>query len=299
MIWGKSPAMIDEIERTQIDLFYESYRLRNESVERRLLQSIERNGIHNPLQGIVSDTTHFILLDGFKRYRCAGKLGIDQLPVVGISTDHVTGVLNIIRQQNASVLSAMEQATFIHDLHTRHGLELREIALRVDRSISWVSKRVSLITHMSEEVRHTILSGAFPLRSYMYTLSPFTRVKRNQADVTSFIRATSGHHFSTRDIETLAKRFFGSSTPVKEQILNGDVGWTLRMLKDEKNPPRHKSPFEQLYSQLNSCRYHTERLINMWHIHYDAGNDECDQLLQALDRLIENHIRVQEIRKAL
>ena len=291
--------MIDEIERTQIDLFYESYRLRNDSVERRLLQSIERNGIHNPLQGIVTDTTHFILLDGFKRYRCAGKLGIDQLPVVGISSDHVTGVLNIIRQQNASALSAMEQATFIHDLHTRHGLELREIALRVDRSISWVSKRVSLITHMSEEVQRTILSGAFPLRSYMYTLAPFTRVKQHQTDVTSFIRATRGHHFSTRDIETLAKGFFGSGTPVKEQILNGDVAWTLRMLKDKKNPPEHKSPFEHLYSQLNSCRYHTEQLINMWQIHYDASNDKCAQLLRALDRLIENHTHIQEIRKAL
>lgn len=286
---------MDHIERSRIACTYESYRQHNDQVERQLLLSIERTGIHTPLAGIIEDDTveRFILLDGFKRYRCAKKLGIDQLPISSVSGDIVGGLFHIIRSQNTSALTVLEQASFIHELHNGHNLSLAEISRRVDRSVAWVSKRITLITHMNEEVRQKILSGAFPLRSYMYTLGPFTRVKQKKDSVLPFIRSTSGHQFSTRDIELLAKGFFGDNPEVKKQILEGNVDWTLRMLKDERDiPPGPKSPVEYLSHELRSCYWHTREFITLWNKHHHEIV-AAHKLHDTLDSLIKNCITIQ------
>lgn len=286
---------MDHIERSRIVCTYEGFRQHNAQVEGQLLLSIERAGIHTPLAGIIEDDTveRFILLDGFKRYRCAEKLGIDQLPFTSISADVVGGLFHMIRSQNTSALTVLEQASFIHELQSRHDLSLGEIARRVDRSVAWVSKRITLISHMNEEIRQKILSGAFPLRSYMYTLAPFTRVKQKRDSVLPFIRLTSGHQFSTRDIELLAKGFFGDNPEVKRQILEGNVDWTLRMLKDDRDiPPGPKNPFEYLSHELRSCYWHTREFIRLWNEHHhDIAQPH--NLCETLTLLIKNCITIQ------
>ena len=60
--------MSETAERTSLDLRYQSYRLRDDGAEARLLASIAERGIEEPLAGV--DTPHRrLLLDGFRRYR--------------------------------------------------------------------------------------------------------------------------------------------------------------------------------------------------------------------------------------
>jgi hypothetical protein len=63
-----------EVELAALDLRYESYRMKNPAVEARLLASLAERGIEEPLEG-VDRAPRSILLNGFKRYRCAVKLG--------------------------------------------------------------------------------------------------------------------------------------------------------------------------------------------------------------------------------
>ena len=64
--------MAQEVELSTLDLRYESYRMRNPALEARLLASIVERGIVEPLEGVETKGGR-ILLDGFKRYRCARK----------------------------------------------------------------------------------------------------------------------------------------------------------------------------------------------------------------------------------
>jgi len=66
--------MVKQVEILSFDLRFEGHRLRNKAAERILLASISENGIRDPLQGVDMEDTR-ILLNGFKRYRCAKKLG--------------------------------------------------------------------------------------------------------------------------------------------------------------------------------------------------------------------------------
>ena len=65
--------MIQNVEVSSFDLRYESYRLRHEGCEKALLCSITEYGIRDPLEGVDTKGRR-ILLNGFKRLRCARKL---------------------------------------------------------------------------------------------------------------------------------------------------------------------------------------------------------------------------------
>ena len=65
--------MIRQVEISSFDLRFADIRLRNQAGERILLASISQKAVREPLQGVDMDSTP-ILLNGFKRYRCAKKL---------------------------------------------------------------------------------------------------------------------------------------------------------------------------------------------------------------------------------
>ncbi len=94
--------MVEQVEITRFDLRFEGCRLRNSAAEKILLASILENGIRNPLQG-VDNGNIYILLDGFKRYRCSKRLGIGIVPYCRLSTDAAIGIIELLRMSNASV----------------------------------------------------------------------------------------------------------------------------------------------------------------------------------------------------
>lgn len=276
--------MTEIIEHNQIDLRYEKYRLQNRERERRLFVSIESNGIQLPLEVIAHQQDGaVILLDGFKRYRCAGKLGIHQIPIRFIGTTEVEGLLRIIRHNDNSSLSAFEQACFIEELHTCYQLSFSEIARRVDRSVAWVSVRIEMLKSMSDSIREKIISGAFPLRSYLYDLVPFTRVKGNGEKIEQFVQKVSGHHYSTRDIAKLSEAFFRGDSTLQKQILDGNVDWTLRLLKNKDSA---ESPEEALMNQLRICQWHISTLIKS--IKDNTALLSCEIMQSSLSKLRNN-----------
>jgi hypothetical protein len=72
--------MTRSLELSALDLRYESHRMRNPAVEARLLASIAERGIEEALEGVDAAGAS-ILLNGFKRYRCASKLRIRMRPM--------------------------------------------------------------------------------------------------------------------------------------------------------------------------------------------------------------------------
>ena len=184
--------MVEEVEIATFDLRYKSYRVRNRSLEGRLLASIAERGIEKPLEGVDAGEQR-VLLNGFKRYRCAQKLGIGHVPYVSLGNDEATGIIGLIRASNDKTLSIVEQARFIDSLRDSHKMSVAEIAETLSRSKSWVSMRLGLIGEMSEKVQKKIFNGTFPAYPYMYTLRRFMRMNGvHKKEVEEFVEAVSG-----------------------------------------------------------------------------------------------------------
>lgn len=134
---------VEDIEISGLDLRYESYRMRGESSEKVLLCSIAEYGIQEPLEGVDTKDGR-LLLNGFKRYRCAKKLGIDIVPYTSMGSDPAMGIIQLIRISNTKSLSILEQAKLCDELKRVYGMRALEIAKHVGRTKSWVSMRTGI-----------------------------------------------------------------------------------------------------------------------------------------------------------
>jgi hypothetical protein len=94
-----------------------------------------------------------ILLNGFKRYRCAAKLRIRMAPYASLGEDEAAAIVTLLRVSNDRSLTILEQARFIEELRKRNAMSVADIAGRLLRSKSWVSMRLGLMGEMSEVVR--------------------------------------------------------------------------------------------------------------------------------------------------
>jgi hypothetical protein len=220
-------AVVNEIELSTIDLRYETCRMKNPALERRLLSSIAERGIEEPLEGVESGEER-ILLNGFKRYRCAEKLRLAMVPYRAISEDEADGIVRVLRAPRNRRLGILEEARFIDHLQMIEKLEVSGIAEVLGRSKAWVSMRLGLIGDMSEGVRKKIFDGKFPVYSYMYTLRRFMRMNGDgKKAVEDFVEAVSGKKLSVREIEYLAHGYFRGPPSFREEIRAGNFTLAL------------------------------------------------------------------------
>lgn len=236
--------MSEHVELTTLDLRYEGYRMGDDAVEARLLASITERGIEQPLGGVDTPQRRF-LLDGFKRYRSAKKLGIGCVPYVSLGAEEAMGIVSLMRVAKDQTLNVLEQAKFIAELRNVHQMSVAEIAEKLGRSKGWISMRRNLLEEMSEGVQRILFRGAFPVYAYMYTLRPFMRMNAaGKERVERFVKAVAGRRLSVRDIELLAGGYFHGPSSLREAIDQGKWSWSLDQMKRVPEDPQGCSDFE-------------------------------------------------------
>ncbi len=251
-----------EVELSALDLRYESYRMKNPALESRLLSSIARRGIEEPLEG-VDTAERSILLNGFKRYRCASKLRIRMAPYVSLGEDEAVAILNLLRVSNDRSLTILEQAGFIDELRKLDRLGVAEIAEQLSRSKSWVSMRLGLIGEMSLAVRERIFSGSFPVYPYMYTLRQFMRMNGvKKQDIEDFVVALSGKKLSVREIDQLAHGYFRGPASFRDAIRHGHTALALDWIGQVPQDPDGCNEFERvLLNDLEITHKYIQRVM--------------------------------------
>ena len=229
--------MSQTVERSSLDLRYQSYRLRNDAAEARLLTSIVERGIQQPLKGVDGPQGRR-LLDGFKRCRCAEKLHIECVPYVSLGEEEATGIIHLIRVDPQKALGILEQAKFVAELLSTHDMSLADVAEALSRSKAWVSARRGLLKELSPGVQEILFRGGFPVYSYMVTLRPFMRMNGvGPKDIEPFVQALAGQHLSVREIDWLAHGYFRGPASLRQAIDQGNWKWSLQQMQAVPEDP--------------------------------------------------------------
>lgn len=237
--------MSETVERSSLDLRYESYRLRNGAAEARLLASIAERDIEQPLRGVDTPQGR-LLLDGFKRYRCATKLGIECLPYASLGQEEALGIVSLMRVARHKTLSILEQARFVVELLTMHGMSIADVAEALSRSKAWVSMRRGLLKEMSQAVQDVLFRGGIPVYSYMVTLRPFMRINGvGQDEIDQFVQVIAGQRLSVREIELLAHGYFRGPASLRQAIDQGNWKWSLEQMQTVPGDPEGCNDFER------------------------------------------------------
>lgn len=143
-------------------------------------------------------------------------------------------------------LSILEQARFVVDLVSLHGMSVAEVAQTLGRSKAWVSMRQSLLKEMRPAIQEILFRGALPVYSYMYTLRPFMRMNGVGAEpVERFVKAVAGQRLSVRDVELLAHAYFRGPASLREAIREGKLGWSLEQMKNVPEDREGCNEFER------------------------------------------------------
>ena len=258
--------MPENIELNTLDLRYQDYRLRDDAREARLLSCIAQRGIEEPLEGVDTPAGR-LLLNGFKRFRCAKKLYIGAVPYVSLGDEEAAGILMLVGTRTDKGLGILEQAKFVVDLLTIHGMGLADVAETLGRSKGWVSMRSSLLNEMSEGIQKILFAGKFPVYCYMYTLRPFRRMNGvTQPEIERFIQAVAGKRLSVRDIELLAQGYFRGPDSLREAIGQGKWSWSLEQMKNVPDGAEGCNDFERvLLKDLQAVQTLMQRIMAKCH----------------------------------
>ena len=254
--------MSESVELSSLNLRYEGHHQRDDAREARLLASLAERGIEEPLEGVDTAEARF-LLNGFKRYRSAKKLGIASVPYVSLGPEEATGILSLMRGSTDKSLGILEQARFLVDLLTVHGLSLTEVAQTLSRSKAWVSMRRSLLEDMSPVVQQILFRGTFPVYCYLYTLRSFRRMNGVKPDeIDRFVQAVAGQRLSVREIELLAQAYFRGPASLREAIEAGKLSWSLDQMKRVPEDREGCNEFERvLLGDLQILQKYLQRVL--------------------------------------
>jgi ParB/RepB/Spo0J family partition protein len=150
---------IEEIMLSEIGENYGVYRIVSPRADEVMVKSIRKYGQISPVV-CVKGKDGYELIDGFKRLRACRSLN---QATVRAKTIEVSGRVckAAMLQLNWSgrSINEMEEALVVQSLYREDGLSQIEIAALLGRDKSWVSRRISLIERLSEEVQEDIRLG--------------------------------------------------------------------------------------------------------------------------------------------
>ena len=210
-LWGKvavsflrmkEELRIEEIALSEIGQSYGAYRIVNPRADAAMSKSIRNYG---QLSAVVCVRTDggYELIDGFKRLRACVSLSQKTLRVKRMEVSgRVSKAAMIQLNRSGRTISEMEEALVVQSLYREDGLTQTEIAVLLGRDKSWVSRRVSLIERLSEEVQEDIRLGLLPA----VTGRELSKLPRgNQKEVAEAILK---HHYTTREAAKLIGYLF-------------------------------------------------------------------------------------------
>ncbi len=185
-------SRIEKIGITEFDLSLSSMRLMNMD---RIIGLEKSMKVHGQLQPVIARVYEggVQMIDGFKRLYAGETLLMDTLECRLFDVDEAQAKIMLLSYNRSNQsMEVWEEAMVLKDLLETHDLEQRQLAKLTGHSPSWVSRRLSLISKLDEEVASEIRMGSLT-SSHARALMRLPR--GNQMDIA---RVISTWHLSSR-----------------------------------------------------------------------------------------------------
>jgi ParB/RepB/Spo0J family partition protein len=168
-----------------------------------------------------NDPGRYVLLDGYKRVRALERLGSDTVRSMRWEIPESDALLLERLMRRGTAESPLEQAWLLRELRYRFAMTVEELARRLDRSSSWVSRRLALVSALPEEIQDYVRKGRIVAHAAMKYLVPLARA--NREDSLKFVEAIAPHRLTTRQIGTLYAAHMSGTPQMREAILSNPM----------------------------------------------------------------------------
>jgi len=187
----------EELAISEIGQRYGALRIVTPRADAVMVKSVQKYGQISPVV-CVKGNHGYELIDGFKRLRACRRLSKETVraKVIEVSGRVCKAAIIQLNQLGRSI-NEIEEALVVQSLHREDGLTQMEIAVLLGRDKSWVSRRISLIERLIEDVQEDIRLG---LISVMTGRELAKLPRGNQKEAADTILK---HRFSTREAAKL------------------------------------------------------------------------------------------------
>ena len=194
---------------------FASLRLHDAPELARLVASIEQQGQLMPVVAVpeADKAGPWVLIDGYRRREALQRLGADQIWVDVWQHSVDEALLATLARGPDRPWEAIEEAALIAELSSRHSLQA--IARKLGRDVSWVSRRLSLIKALPEDLLNQVRAGRISLWAATRILAPLAR-----AEHARILLAQLEHQpLSTRELKRLYEQYRQASKVQRRRLV--------------------------------------------------------------------------------
>jgi ParB/RepB/Spo0J family partition protein len=225
-----------ELEFHQMAMKYESLRISMPGFQARLMASLASEGQLNPV--LVVEVEGYVLIDGYRRVSALRALGRDTVEAMVLPLCESAALIFRHCQENAHKRSALEDGWLLRDLVDIHGISQAELSRRLQRSQSWVSRRLALVRELPESAQELVRRGKLCSDAAAKYLVPLSRGKRSNCE--ELVRNLGGRRTSARELERIYVSWKSGDAGRRRRILQNPTLFlkTAEELKGEPEPEK-------------------------------------------------------------
>jgi ParB/RepB/Spo0J family partition protein len=171
-----------------------------------LVAAIERQGQLTPVVAVpAADNTpeRWVLIDGYRRREALQRLNQDRIWVDVWAGSVDEALLATLSRGPERAWEAIEEAALIAELASRHSLQA--IARELGRDVSWVSRRLSLIKALPEDLLEAVRQGRISLWAATRIFAPLARA--NSEHARTLLAKLAEQPLSTRELKRLYEQY--------------------------------------------------------------------------------------------
>ena len=292
-----------QLEFHQLDRRWEHLRVRHPGQQQRLLASLAALGQQTPIivVAVANQPDRYLVIDGYKRIAALRQLGRDTVNAMLWPTSEADALVLDRSLRFAAHETALEQGWLLSELEKHFGYSLDDLARRFDRSVSWVSRRLSLVDLLPEAIQQQVRDGQICAHVAMKFLAPVARVSLEdcQQMAAAFVKL----HCNTRQAAQLYAVWRDGSRKTRERLLQQPELLLKAQRQVEPKPP--PTPAEELLRDLEMVAAIAKRVNGRLasgapdldgaqcedaRRHIDRARSQLQQLAERMEKEQEQHV---------
>lgn len=171
-----------------------------------------------PVTVIPTDANQWVLIDGYLRVNALRRLGKDVVEAQVWDCDATQALLRLLTEHQSRPWEMIEEALLLQELHKQHGISQSNLANKIGCDKSWISRRLSLLEHLSESILQAVIQGKLSLWSVTRIVTPLARANTIHGE--RILDYLTQHDHSTREIKMFYDHYQRSNQQQRSNMVN-------------------------------------------------------------------------------
>ena len=246
-----------KLELHQLQMRYESTRVLDRVLQSRLTASLAEHGQQRAVLVVVDGAGARVLIDGYRRCVALKSLSRDEVEVAELPLEEPDALCHQLARSSAR--STIEEAWLLRELLETHQQPLRQMAVKLDRSASWVSRRLALLRALPDLAEQGIREGRIVAHGAMRCLVPLARANAEHCEL--LVKAMWDDRLSVRELDRVYAGWRRADVETRREIVTNPRLFLRAEAAQEDPEPPTANPETTLIAALDAVSATSSRAL--------------------------------------